>query len=186
MVIRAPMRRHYKSRTPALNVCRLDEVVSTDTMFANCSSLFHGYRGFQVYWGLVSHCINVYGIKSKGEFPRTYRDFIREEGAPSALRRDNASEETSKEVLDINRDYMVKDQDSEPHNQHQNLVESQAVKWLKQTSHVLLDHTGAPESAYFLAVAYLAEVHNICFDPRLGMTPLQKRTGVTPDISPYL
>jgi hypothetical protein len=70
MVIRLPLRRHFKSRAPFLNVTRLDEVVSTDTMFANCKSLFHGFTGQQVYYGLKSHCIDIYGFKSKGEFPR--------------------------------------------------------------------------------------------------------------------
>ena len=96
MVIRYPLRRYYKSRAPFLNVSRLDEVVSTDPFFANCPSLNSGYLGAQVFYGLTSHCINVYGFKSKGEFPIIYRDFIHKNGAPSTLRRDNAKEEQRK------------------------------------------------------------------------------------------
>ena len=70
MVIRYPLRRHYKSRAPFINVSKLDEVVSTDPFFANCPSLNSGYLGAQVFYGLTSHCINVYGFKSKGEFPK--------------------------------------------------------------------------------------------------------------------
>ena len=109
MVIRYPLRRHYKSRAPFLNVHRLDEVVSTDPFFANCPSLHHGYLGAQVFYGLTSHCIDVYGFKSKGEFPTLYRDFIRENGAPSTLRRDNAKEEQSTAVQDIHRELYIKD-----------------------------------------------------------------------------
>ena len=51
---------------------------------------------------------------------------------------------------------------------------------------MLLDKTGAPDTAWYLASKYLSEVHEICYDSQLGMTPLQKRTGVTPDISAFL
>ena len=94
-----PLQRHFKARNPFSNVHRLDEVVSTDPIFANCPSIDNKFTGAQVYFGLQSHCINVYGFKSKGEFPKNYKDFIREHGAPSTLRRDNAKEEQSEEVL---------------------------------------------------------------------------------------
>ena len=58
--------------------------------------------------------INVYGMKSKGNFPDAYRDFIREQGCPLALRRDNAKEEQSEEVLKIHRELFIKDQLMEP------------------------------------------------------------------------
>ena len=61
-----------------------------------------------MYFGLQSHCINVYGFKSKGEFPKNYKDFIREHGAPSTLRRDNAKEEQSEEVLRMQRQMYIK------------------------------------------------------------------------------
>ena len=55
-----------------------------------------------------------------------------------------------------------------------------------QAAHRLLDITGAPDTAWFLAVSYLADIHNICFDPTIHMVPKQKRHGVTVDISAYL
>ena len=186
MVIRYPLRRHYKSHAPFLNVHRLDEVVSTDPMFANCPSLHHGFLGAQVFYGLTSHCINVYGFHSKGEFPRIYRDFIHENGAPSTLRRDNAKEEQSEEVQDIHHELYIKDQFSEPYNPQQNPVESTAILWLKNATHVLMDRTGAPDTAWYFATKYLSDVHNICYDKTHAMSPYQKRNGVTPDISAYL
>ena len=71
MVIRYPLRRHIKSRFPFLNVTRIDEAVSTDCMFANCRSIFHGYIAAQVFYGVKLHTIYVYGIRSKGSFPRS-------------------------------------------------------------------------------------------------------------------
>ena len=87
------MVRHIKPRFSHMNVTRIDETVSTDPLFANCKSIFHGHTAAQIFFGLKSHTIFVYGIKSKGEFPNIYRDLIRDQGTPSALRRDNAQEE---------------------------------------------------------------------------------------------
>jgi hypothetical protein len=181
-----PLQRHFKARNPFSNVHRLDEVVSTDPMFANCPSLDHGFIGAQVFFGLKSHNINIYGIKSKSEFPKVYKDFIRENGAPSTLRRDNAKEENSAAVLEIQRDLLIKDEFSEAYHQHQNPVESRAINWLKRASHALLDRTGAPDSAWYFAIKYLADIHNITYDPSLGTTPYQRRHGMIPDISAYL
>ena len=71
--------------------------------------------------------MNVNGFKNKSAFPKLYRDFIRENGAPSLLRRDNTKEEQSKEVLQINRELYIKDGFSEPYNQQQNPVEGRAI-----------------------------------------------------------
>ena len=70
MIIRQPLRRHVKARFPHLNVTRIDEPISTDPMYSNCRSIHHGFTAAQVFFGTKSHTIFVYGIKSKGEFPR--------------------------------------------------------------------------------------------------------------------
>ena len=178
------MRHHVKARFPHMNVIRIDEPVSTDPMFSNCKSIYHGYVAAQVFYGTKSHTIYIYGIKSKGEFPKVYRDFIRDHGAPSALRRDNAKEEQSEIVKDINREYMITDQYTEPYHPQQNPVESCAIRYLKGQVHVILDLTGAPGSLWYMAAQYIADIHNICSDSSLPneMTPLQYQRGITPDI----
>ena len=66
-------------------------------------------------------------------------------------------------------------------------MEFRAIKYLKEHSHTLLDQTGAPESCWFLAIKYIANVHNICADPTLkNQVPITVRTGVTKDISAWL
>jgi len=127
MIIRYPLRRHVKSRFPHMNVTRIDEAVSTDPLFSNCKSMYHGYTMAQIFFGTKSHTIFIYGMNSKGDFPRAYKDYIREHGAPSALRRDNAKEDNSEEVLDINREFIIKDQYTEPYHPQQNPVESSAI-----------------------------------------------------------
>ena len=126
---------------------RLNETVSTNPIFVNCRCLGHGYTGIQVFYGLKSKSIDVYGIKSKAEFPQKYCDFIRDHGAPSALRHDNAQEECSEEVDKIQQELFIKDQFSEPGMQQQNPVESCGIRYIKEHVHVLLDRTGAPDAA---------------------------------------
>ena len=88
--------------------------------------------------------------------------------------------------MDIHWELYIKDGFSEPYQPNQNLVESKAIKWLKQASHVLLDYRGAPDTAWYFAIKYLADVHSICYNKSIGMSPCQWQTGVTPDISAYL
>ncbi len=89
---------------------------------------------------------------------------------------------------EIHRELYIKDQFSEPHNQQQNPVESLAIRSLSQHVYVLLDRTGAPDAAWYLAAAYLADIHNHLSNDNLPnkISPIQYRTGVTPDISPFL
>ena len=88
--------------------------------------------------------MNVEGFRSKGEFSTLYRDFIRKEGAPSALRRDNAKEEYGEAVKEIHRELYIKDEFSEPYYPNQNPVELNMIRYLKQASHILMYIRGAP------------------------------------------
>ena len=67
-------------------------------------------------------------------------------------------------------------------------MESNAIRYLKGQVHILLDLTGAPDSLWYMAAQYVADIHNICSDSSLPneMTPIQYQKGVTPDISAYL
>ena len=82
-----PMRSHLKSRFQMLRHRRLNEVIATDTYFANEKSI-EGYHCAQVFFGLTSKMIFVAGMKTESEFADVYLDFIRQYGIPSALRRD--------------------------------------------------------------------------------------------------
>ena len=77
---------------------------------------------------------------------------------------------------------------TEPYHPQQNPVETSAIRYLKGQISALLDRTGAPDSAWFVAAAYIADVHNICSDSSLPdeITPLQYQQSVTPDISAFL
>jgi hypothetical protein len=114
---------------------RLNEVIATDTYFANEKSM-EGYHCAQVF----------FGMKTESEFADVYLDFIRKYGIPSALRRDNTKSEMSQRVKDIHRDLIIADQWTEPHSPWKNTAELNGFKYLKSHAQVLLDSTGAPDN----------------------------------------
>ena len=87
--VRLPMRRHYKSRFPALVVNRLDELYATDSLYASCKA-HDGSTCAQLYKGKSSAFTKCMGMKTDGEFHRTLMDFIRKYGAMRGLFSDNA------------------------------------------------------------------------------------------------
>jgi hypothetical protein len=87
--IHYPMRRHLKSRFQMLRHKRLNEVITTDTYFANEKSI-EGYDCAQVFFGMTSKMLYVAGMKTESKFADVNLGLIRKYGIPSALRRDNA------------------------------------------------------------------------------------------------
>ena len=183
---RLPLRRHWQARFPYLNIHRLSEEVATDTYFANCQAI-GGHTCTQVFYGIRSHMINVYHMKTESEGPSAYEDFIREQGCPTLLRRDNSKMQNGNDFTNICRFYGVKDGFTEPHHPHQNPAENRAVNWLKQHSELVMNKTGAPPSVWTDCATWIADIHNIVADESLGnRTPYEKRHGSTPDISAYM
>jgi hypothetical protein len=107
----------------------LNEVISTDTYFANEKSI-KGYDCAQVIFGMTSKMLYVAGIKTESEFADVYLDFIRKYGILSALRRNNAKSEMSQRVKEIHRDLIIADQWTELHSPWQNPAELKGVKYL--------------------------------------------------------
>jgi hypothetical protein len=124
------MRRHLKSNFQMLRHKSLNEVIATDTYFANEKSI-EGYHCAQVFFEMTSKMLCVAGMKTESEFADVYLDFIRKCGIPSALQRDNAKSEVSQGVKDIHRDLIVADQWTEPHSPWQNAAELNGVKYFK-------------------------------------------------------
>ena len=76
------MRKHFKSRFPAANVRRLNEVVATDTFFATVPAYDDGIPGhsgitmLQLYVGVTSHYIAIYPMRAKSNMPNTLRSLL--------------------------------------------------------------------------------------------------------------
>ena len=63
-----PMKRHWKSRNPALNVPRRHELVATDTIFSDTPTVDSGVKQAQVFVGRDSLVADVYSMKSGKQF----------------------------------------------------------------------------------------------------------------------
>jgi len=181
-LLRLPMRMHFKSRDPALNVKRLRETFATDTFFSSEKAL-GGYTCAQLYVGKEITFTEIYGMKTENQMPQTLQDFIRQWGAPSGLMSDSAKLETSKQIKDILRMYAIKDMQSEPNHQHQNYAERR-IQEVKATSMTIMDRVGAPNCLWYLCLKYVCVLLNHLSAPGLDhKTPIEKAFGVTPDIS---
>ncbi len=185
-IIHMPLRRHFKSRFHMLRRKRRNEMVATDTYFSTVPAIC-GATCAQVFYGCKTRILRVYGLATESQFPSALSDFLREEGIPHTLKRDNAKSEKSEEVEEINRKYLIADSFTEPHHPHQNPAELCGVKYLKNHAQVLMDRVGAPDNLWLLAQEYLCEVHNVCADPSNNWRiPIQVSEGDTPDISHLL
>ncbi len=182
-----PMQDHHKSRFPWDNRQRLQEDVAMDTYF--CDVGIDGYECAQLFVGLVSTMINVYPMTSKASINivQAYKDFMRYEGVPVCLHRDYSPEQKIQALVDLNRDYMVRDSFAEPYHLNQNPAEALGVKVIKTAARMIMNRTGAKTSVWLFAHKYVADIHNHCASPMLNWkTPISVRHGYTPDISVFL
>ena len=158
------MQRHYKPRNEILHTKRLGEAISTDPGFMSVPAL-DGSTMAQAFYGLTSRRRWVAGMKLESEFPEIYQDFLRNHGIPHTLRRDNAKSEKSAKIRQINRENLIADGWSEPYHPHQNPVELNCIKYLKNHAAILMERVGAPDNLWLLAFEYICEVSNNLADP---------------------
>jgi hypothetical protein len=121
-----PLQKHFKSRFPAANVSRINEVVATNTNFSDTPALDNGIMGHggtkmvQLFCGCSSLLTAVYPMWRENNIASTLEDFIRHYGAPNALFIDNAKSQIGCAVQEILHMYAIKDFQCEPHHQHWN------------------------------------------------------------------
>ena len=88
-----PMKRHLKSRNPALNVPRRHEAVATDTVYSDTSAVDSGVQQAQLFVGKESLVSDIYPIRSSKQFVNTLEDNICRHGAMDKLISDSAKNE---------------------------------------------------------------------------------------------
>ena len=102
-----PMRKHLKSRNPALNIPRRHEPVATDTVFSDTPAVDSGVKQAQVLAGRDTLVADAYPMKSRKQFVNTLENYIRRRGAMDKLLSDSAKTEISNKVMDILRAYHI-------------------------------------------------------------------------------
>jgi hypothetical protein len=189
MDTRLPLRKHFKTRFPAANIPRRNEIVATDTFFSDVKAHDDGLLGHggalmvQLFCGTQSLITAVFPMRTEKEMPATLLDFIRKWGAPNGLFSDNAKVQIGKTVQSILRMYCIDDLQSEPHHQHQNPAERR-IQDVKKVSNLIMDRTGTPAEYWLLSLLHTAYILNRLATKHLGwLTPFEKATEQKPDIS---
>ena len=101
------MKKHLKSRIPALNIPRRHEAVATDTVFSDTPAVDSGVKQSQVFVGRDTLVADAYPMKSGKQFVNTLENNIRRRGAMDKLLSDSAKTEISNKVMDILRAYHI-------------------------------------------------------------------------------
>ena len=94
-----PMKKHLKSRNPALNIPRRHEAVATDTVFSDTPAVDSGVKQAQVFVGRDTLVADAYPMKSGKQFVNTLEDSIRRRGAMDKVLSDSAKTEISNKVM---------------------------------------------------------------------------------------
>ena len=182
------MRRHHISRFPWNNRTCLKETISMDTIFSPTKEL-NWSNCSQIFFGIMSRMLNIYHMPSKESVNiiKAYQDFMRYEGVPETLHRDLAPEQKTDDIVNINRNMIVKDTWSEAGYPTQNPVEQGGVRILKSTADTIITRMGAIPGVWQWVYNYIADINNHCANRILSWrTPIEKCHGYTPDISALL
>ena len=101
------MKKHLKSRNPALNIPRRNEPVATDTVISDTPAVERGVKQAQAFAGRDTLVADAYPMKSGKQFVNTLEDSIRRRGAMDMLLSDSANTEISNKVMDILSAYHI-------------------------------------------------------------------------------
>ena len=177
------MKKHLKSRSPALNIPRRYEPVATDTVFSDTPAVDSGVKQAQVFVGRDTLVADAYPMKSGKQFVNTLEDNIRRRGAMDKLLSDSAKTEISNKVIDILRAYHISNWHSEPYHQNQNPAELR-YRTIKSWTNTVMNRCGAPANSWLLCLIYVRYLLNhIACTALDGKLPSLALTGITPDIS---
>ena len=104
-----PMKRHLKSRNPALNVPRRHGAVATDTVYSDTPAIDSGVKMAQLFVWKKSLVSDIYPMRSGKQFVNTLEDNIHRHGAMDKIISDSDMSEISHKVKDILRAYNIND-----------------------------------------------------------------------------
>ena len=138
-----PMKRHLKSRNPALNVPRRREPAATVTIFSDTPAVDSDVKQAQVFVGRDSLMADVYPMRSGKQFFNMLEDNIKRRGAMDKLLSDSAKTEMSNKVINILRAYHISNWHSEPYHQNQNPAEWR-YRIIKSWINTVMNRSGAP------------------------------------------
>ena len=154
-----PMKKHLKSRNPALNIHRRHEPVATDTVFSDMLAVDSGAKKAQVFVGWDTLVADAYPMRSGKQFVNPLENNIRTRGPMDKLLSDSAKTEISNKVMDILRAYHISNWHSEPYHQNQNPAEWR-YKTVKSWTNTVMNRSGAPANCWLLCLIYVCYLLN--------------------------
>ena len=138
-----PMKKHLKSRNPALDIPWRHEAVATDTVFSDTPAVNSGVKQAQVFVGRDTLVADAYPMKHGKQFVSTLEDNIRRRGAMDKLLSDSAKTYISNKVMDILRAYHISNWHCERYHQNQNPAEWR-YSTIKSWTNTVMNRSGAP------------------------------------------
>ena len=172
------MKKHIKSRNPALNIHRRHEPVATDTIFSDTPAVDIGVKQAQVFVGRDTLVADAYPMKSRRQFVNTLEDNIRRRGAMDKHLSDFAKSEISNKVMDILRAYHISTWHSESYHQNWNPAEWRN-RTIKAWTNTVMNRSGEPANCWLLCVIYVCYLLNqIAWAALDGKIPLYTLTGI--------
>ena len=154
-----PMKKHLKSRNPALNIPTRHAPVATDTVFSDSPAVDRCVKQAQVFVGRDTLVADAYPMITGKQFVNTLEDNIRRMGAMDKLLSDSAKTEISNKVMDILRAYHISNWHSEPYHQIQNPAEWR-YRTIKSWTNTVMNRSGAPANCWLLCLIYVCYLLN--------------------------
>ena len=175
------MKKHLKSRNPALNIPMRHEPVATDTVVSDTPPVDSGVKQAQMLVRRDTLVADAYPMKSGKQFVNTLEDTIRRRGAIDKLLSDCAKTEISNKVMDILRAYHISNWHSEPYHQNQNSAEWR-YRTIKSWTNTVMNRSGAPANCWLICLIYVWYLLNhIACSALDGKIPLFALNSITPD-----
>eukprot|EP00957_Ditylum_brightwellii_P129636 9889195-Ditylum_brightwellii.AAC.1 len=98
-------------------------------------------------------------MKTENEGPDAFEDFIRDNGAPYALRSDNAKIQIGVSFRKILCKYNIRSKNTKPHHPQQNPAE-RCIQDVKRMYTKIMDRAGAPAFSWFFCMLYVVMLLN--------------------------
>ena len=178
------MKRHLKSRNPALNITRYHEPVTMDTIFSDTPAVDSGVKQAQVFVARDTLVADAYPMKSGNQFVNTL-DVGTNLSTPLTITLGGGSSvilpksEISNKLVDILRACHISNCHSEPYHQNQNPA-GWRYRTIKAWINTDMNRSGAPANCWLLCLIYACYLLNHIACAALdGKIPLFALTSIT-------
>ena len=144
------------------------------------------YKYVVVFVDDYSGYLSVYPMKTKGEVPEAFQEFLtfaRSHGDVQRIRTDNAQEFLSTQFEDICKKNKIKHEQSIPYAPHQNGTAERAWGTLKMRARCMINSSKMGHKMWPSAYSYGAHVYNRSYVRRIQATPYQLAFDKKPNIA---